>query len=59
MESCDWRPFLKAAIERSPISSKRRRAMSVAEVYDWLSKMPGRSIYDGNRLAQPDELRTT
>ena len=30
--------------------------MSVEEVYEWLNRMPGASIYDRNRLAQPDEL---
>jgi hypothetical protein len=56
MESCDWRPFLKAAVERSPISLEKTREMSVTQVYDWLQQMPAGSIYDGNRLAQPDEL---
>ncbi|HSW01953.1 MAG TPA: hypothetical protein VLI39_17435 [Sedimentisphaerales bacterium] len=56
MESCDWRPFLKAAIERSPISLEKTKEMSVPQVYDWLQAMPAGSIYDGNRLAQPDEL---
>jgi hypothetical protein len=56
MESCDWRPFLKAAVERSPISLAKTREMSVPQVYDWLQQMPAASIYDRNRLAQPDEL---
>jgi len=56
MESCDWRPFMKAAIERSPVSLEKTQTMSVPEVYDWLQKMPAASIYDRNRLAQPDEL---
>ncbi len=47
---------MKAAIERSPISLEKTQAMSVPEVYDWLTKMPAASIYDRNRLAQPDEL---
>jgi hypothetical protein len=56
MESCDWRPFMKAAIERSPISLEKTKEMSVPEVYDWLTRMAAASIYDRNRLAQPDEL---
>lgn len=56
MESCDWRPFLKAAVERSPISLEKTQTMSVPQVYDWVQAMPPASIYDGNRLAQPDEL---
>ncbi len=56
METCDWRPFMKAAVERSPISLEKTQAMSIAEVYGWLGNMPSDSIYNGNRLAQPDEL---
>ena len=56
MESCDWRPFLQAAVERSPISLEKTKEMSVSQVYDWLQAMSASSIYDGNRLAQPDEL---
>jgi hypothetical protein len=56
MESCDWRPFMKAAIERSPISLEKTKEMSMSQVYDWLQRMPAASIYDRNRLAQPDEL---
>jgi hypothetical protein len=56
MESCDWRPFVKAAVERSPVSLEKTKSMSVAEVYEWLVCLPAVSIYDMNRLAQPDEL---
>jgi hypothetical protein len=56
MESCDWRPFVKAAVERSPVSLEKTKSMSVEGVYEWLNGMPGASIYDQNRLAQPDEL---
>ncbi len=56
MESCDWRPFVKAAVERNPISLEMTKSMSLQGVYDWLTRMHSASIYDGNRLAQPDEL---
>jgi hypothetical protein len=56
METCDWEPFIKAALERSPVSLKATKSMSLPEVYDWLKGMRGDSIYNGNRLAQPDEL---
>jgi len=56
MEYCDWRPFVKAAVERSPVSLEKTQTMSIAEVYDWLREMRGVSIYDQNRLAQPDEV---
>jgi len=56
MESCDWTPFIKAAVERNPVSIDAAKSMSVEEVYDWLVEIKNDSIYDGKRLAQPDEL---
>jgi hypothetical protein len=56
MGSCDWRPFVKGAVERSPVSLEKTNSMSIEEVCEWLNHMPGESIYDENRLAQPDEL---
>jgi len=56
MESCDWTPFIKAAVERNPVSIDAAKSMSVEEVYDWLVGIKNDSIYDGKRLAQPDEL---
>ncbi|MHC4122133.1 MAG: hypothetical protein ACYSSI_01055 [Planctomycetota bacterium] len=56
MENCDWTPFVKAAIERNPVSIEMTNSMSVNEVYHWLSEMKNNSIYEGKRLAQPDEV---
>jgi len=56
MDNCDWRPFVKAAVERSPVSLEMAKSMSVDGVYEWLNRMKDVSIYDGNRLAQPDEV---
>ena len=56
MESCDWVPFIKAAAERNPVSIQMTEAMSVEEIYAWLGQMKNISIYDGRRLAQPDEV---
>lgn len=56
MESCDWTPFVKAAIERSPVSIAAAGSRSVDQVYEWLQEMSNASIYDGTRLAQPDEV---
>jgi len=56
MESCDWVPFVKAAIERSPVSIGMVESMSLEEVYAWLEQMINTSIYDSKRLAQPDEV---
>jgi hypothetical protein len=56
METCDWAPFIKAAVERNPVSIETAESMSPNEVYAWLEQMTNSSIYDGKRLAQPDEL---
>ena len=56
MVSCDWGPFIKAAMERNPVSVEMASSMSIEEVYSWLEAMPNESIYDGCRLAQPDEV---
>jgi hypothetical protein len=56
MQSCDWRPFIKAAMERNPISTQMVDSKSLEDVYCWLQRMQSVSIYDGKRLAQPDEV---
>ena len=56
MDQCEWEPFLKAAFERCPVSREMAKEMSIEQVYAWLLGMHNRSIYDGNRLAQPDEV---
>jgi hypothetical protein len=56
MGSCDWTPFIKAAIERNPVSVRMAGEMSLEQVYAWLGEMNDGSIYDQQRLAQPDEV---
>jgi len=56
MQSCDWLPFVKAVVERNPVSIQMAETMSVEQVYAWLQKMNNDSIYEGKRLAQPDEV---
>jgi hypothetical protein len=56
MQSCDWRPFIKAAVERNPVSVQMAGSMSIQNIYRWLKQMNSGSIYDDKRLAQPDEL---
>ena len=56
METCDWAPFIKAAIERNPVSLKMAGSMSTGEVHTWLEQMNNTSIYNAKRLAQPDEV---
>jgi len=56
MESCSWLPFTKAAIERNPVSIEKTESKSIEQIYDWLNQMQNDSIYEGKRLAQPDEV---
>lgn len=56
METCDWVPFVKAAVERSPVSLSLAADKSIGDVYMWLKAMDDASIYDDKRLAQPDEV---
>ena len=43
-------------MERNPVSLEMTASMSVAEAYEELGRMKDESIYDGKRLAQPDEV---
>jgi hypothetical protein len=56
METCDWQPFTKAAMERSPVSIEKYKSQSIGQIYEQLQKMDNQSIYDNKRLAQPDEV---
>ncbi|MBN1124064.1 MAG: hypothetical protein JXA82_03590 [Sedimentisphaerales bacterium] len=56
MERCDWQPFIKAAVERNPVSIEMCKEKDTSQIYGWLAAMPQASIYDGKRLAQPDEV---
>lgn len=56
MDECDWEPFLKAAFERNPVSILYFRDKTPEQVFGELTGWPGESIYDGNRLALPDEV---
>jgi len=56
MENCDWRPFTKAAIERNPVTLQMLSDKNTDQACSWLKEMPDESIYDGSRLAQPDEV---
>jgi hypothetical protein len=56
MDKIDWKPFLKAALERNPVSLKGLKGKAADTVYLLISDMPNDSIYDNQRLAQPDEV---
>jgi hypothetical protein len=52
----DWAPFLKAALERNPVCIEATKALSDDELFKVLEQMDSASIYEGARLAQPDEV---
>ena len=53
----DYKPFLKAAMERNPVSIAGAAPMTDDEVVAVVQAMPSESIYDeAGRLAQPDEV---
>ncbi len=56
MDMIDWLPFVKAAIERNPVCFNDLKGKSIREACDILNGMPDQSIYDGQRLALPDEV---
>ena len=56
MTRCKWTPFVKAALERCPVSVEAHTDDSIDQVVSQLTALPNESIYDGTRLAQPDEV---
>jgi len=56
MDRIDWLPFVKASIERNPVCFNDLKGKNIREVFDILNKMPDECIYDGQRLALPDEI---
>jgi hypothetical protein len=56
MDRIDWIPFVKASIERNPVCFTDLNGKSIMEVYSILNNLTDESIYDGKRLALPDEV---
>ena len=56
MDTIDWITFIKAAVERNPVCFTDLEGKTVEEVYDIIQIFPDLSIYDGRRLALPDEV---
>lgn len=56
MERTDWRPFVKAAVERNPVCHEPLRGLSADGIYKIISRLENESIYDSGRMAQPDEV---
>jgi hypothetical protein len=52
----DWRPFIKAAMERNPVCRTALAGESADGVFKVLSGLKNKSIYDSGRMAQPDEV---
>lgn len=56
MKRAPWKPFLKAALERNPVSIKGSGEFTIDQAAEKLAKMGNISIYDTTRMAQPDEI---
>ena len=56
MERVEWEPFIRAAVERNPVSISALKEKSLPEAAAMIDRLPNSSIYDGNRLALPDEV---
>jgi len=56
LSNTDWSPFLKAAFERNPVCIEDTQKISDQELLLIFQKLPNESIYDGSRVAQPDEV---
>jgi hypothetical protein len=55
-EFIDWRPMLKAVVERNPVCLEVFKGLPLSECYEKLNGMENRSIYPDKRLALPDEV---
>jgi len=56
LAATNWQPFLKAALERNPVTIEETKNLSDNELFQTLENLPNESIYDGTRIAQPDEV---
>lgn len=52
----DWGPFIKAALERNPVAIDALRKRSESAAIEKIVALENQSIYDGTRMAQPDEV---
>lgn len=56
MESIDWVPFIKAALERNNVCFSEIDGKKPDEIYSLITGLEVESIYEGKRLALPDEV---
>ncbi len=52
----DWKPFLKAALERNPVVIDKTRELPDDTLFKTFESLPNESIYDETHIAQPDEV---
>jgi hypothetical protein len=56
MDQLDWLPYIKASMERNPVCLVDLNGKDIKSVYETVLNLPNESIYDGKRLALPDEV---
>ena len=56
MKSVEWEPFVRAAVERNPVSIEALKDKSLGDAAAAIRGLKNGSIYDGSRLALPDEV---
>ena len=56
MSRTPWKPFIKAAMERNPVCIEAAQPLDASAIYEKLASLAPTSIYDGKRMAQPDEV---
>ena len=56
LSKTDPAPWLKAAFERNPVCTDHSKTLDDPALVNELASWPKTSIYDGRRLAQPDEV---
>lgn len=52
----DWHPVIKAAMERNPVVIRATEGLSDSALIETITTLPDESIYEGSRVAQPDEV---
>ncbi len=56
MRIAPWKPFMKAAVERNPVCVSATEHADPNTIANRLNALENGSIYDGTRVAQPDEI---
>ena len=56
LSTTHWQPFLTAALKRNPVIIGATKELDEQSLIQLLLSLPNHSIYDGPRVAQPDEV---